>query len=789
MAPLNLKPEFATRLQFVAICLLGLFLFVSWWPDFIQTQDHDSAFNYTYQYLFAHDPKFETGLYYTTGPWSFVFYGGFYPPTFWIALAAQAGLAVAMAALVGRVAIYHIESKLLRLGFVLGCFGFFTISRDSGLFFLLHAPLLALPSAKPLKDNMPTILLLGAIGFAMLVKGNVLLVGILIIGFLAIFEIGFCRRIPVWALAIIASFFGFSLLAGQNPNAILGNTVESVLVNTAYTELLAEQGDPVEFVIFLFLSAVFLLTLLFHEFKQRRAWGVFIALTYGAIWFLIYKQAFVRQDGQHMIRGYATLLSVGAAYFFCNRASLTVWFAERAPSLSKIVRFENTPKLALPVIAVAVALAGGIILVNHPTFYEGKLKRLAEQAAGISALAAGGLSHFESIHKERLAEIRKKHPMPPILGTVGGVSSILTPILAHGLPFRPIPTVAPHLATTPAMERKNIAFLRGADAPEFLLADNYLRHSTGRAVLEAYKPIALNHRHLIMRRATFTKIKMQPVSSVLARWGDEIPVPDPKDGVIVAKLIYKRTPLTGFLDFFYQGPVVRLESKERGQWGNSLPISRAQAAAGFTVSPNINSIVTMAALGTSAGRKYLQSRRADAIRLQIVEGWWWRMSNVLIFFKPEIIVSFTRFSPPDRKLSPAADQAQWRRLHALMQVKGNGEHGWPKIEILADRTPAIEVPSRESLVVPINLAASAVSFTYRHTGSSNSPIKVLVKYLIDGKPVSQRIIKLPGVADGTFDVNLNVHGTLLNALAISRFSDSKIKSTLFLTKFRLILPT
>jgi hypothetical protein len=725
----------SNRVQFAFTSALAIFLFVSWLPDYLQTADHDTAFNYTYQLLFLENARFNSGEFYTTGPWSFLYYAGYFPPTFAVLIAGQILLAVAIAGAIVLTGARHIETLLFRVGFILACLAMFSISKDSALFFLVHAPLLLRVTAAP-RLGLATLLLLASVGLAMLVKGNILIVGVLVAGYVAVSDVCVARRFPMAALVITATFFCGSWLAGLGPEAIVANTLEGLLVNTAYVELLAEQGPAHELFVFALVSAGFLLLVMWHELRRDGGWGVVTVLAYGALWFVIYKQAFVRQDGQHMIRGYISVLTVAAAYILCNREHLQASLTRTAPRLAALAQSHVTIYCT---VAAALALAVPLLL-SHPSFYQGKLGRLAEQATGIRLLITHGADHFDKVHAASVAKMRENYPLPPLDGAVAGVSSILTPIVAHNLRFEPLPTVAPHLATTPLMEDKNIAFLHGRDAPDYVLADTYLRRPTGRALLESYVPIGLNRQHAILKRTAFEKMRWEPLQTYSGQWFEAIPVPASTGGIVVAKIHYARTTLNEILSFFYQGPVVQMETREGDVWGSRLLISRAQGAAGLTVSPASNNIAEFAALATSEGRAYLQGRQAGAMRLKYADGWWWNADNVGHFFQPEISVSFFNVTVPERPVPQEFDRAQWDSLRALMRFSTDTNGGRPVIDI----TPSGALAAALTKAIPIMLERDAPcdEISFEAGPDTRLPARIQVDHLGAEGSVQRHIVDL-----------------------------------------------
>lgn len=657
--------------------LLSLFLLVPWSPLFIQTASGDPAYTYSYHYLFATGAQYGVDVLHTGGPWSIIYFQEYYPDTFWLLLAGQAVVALVLATMLIVIANGYIRGTFVRLAFVLGSLALFTIAIDARYFYIALAAILFMPDFRERRVAPLHLMLCAVVALSVLVKSSFLAAGAVVLLLILVAELVHARRVPLTVALFALAVVVLNAAAGQSIAALGAYIVAMVDLSMAYPEHLSELGSYWELLAFLAIAVPVGLTVLAVEFHRRRWWGVAVAAGYGTVLFVAFKQGFVRQDGQHVIRPFCTLLLFAASYALVNRDVLRGWFGSWGEALFGDAPMGKRPLAALALGCVAGALLLGYFATRYPSLYNTKIDRLTAQARGVWSVLSTGQARFDAQHAAAKAAIRSEFPLPPADGPVAVYASLQTVAIAHGVDYRVLPTTAAQLVWTPRLDAANVRFFSAPDAPRYVLGQvPYTNRRTGLALMANYRPAGFVRNLYWLERGERHEIAFEPLMETTTRWGERVALPDVGGDLIWAKLRYRRTLIGSLVSLLYQPPPVYLVGHEESRAVSRDLIARTLATSGYLVSPHPRSVAEFAALATAEGRTYLGGRPVTAIHLEAGEdgSWLFPLDAWARYFEPEIDIAFyrVRFRPqggaPWTPRTP--EMAALRRLLALRPAAG-----------------------------------------------------------------------------------------------------------------------
>lgn len=277
---------------------------------------------------------------------------------------------------------------------------------------------------------------------------------------------GIQRRWPIYTPTMVVVFFVVYLMAGQNPKYLLHFLSLSWQIVSGHSAAMALAGPWWELLTFLVISAVALLLLLYQLWRNGHSgfspgWPHILAFlaVLGIFWLINFKQGFVRHDLH----------------------TLSAWggFAATAGMLSATMPGRGHSKFFAGMLVIAFSaamlgmwrwqMAGGpsITGLTRHILYDQPQQGWRDLWAWIRypEHRIAKLTHEREL---ALAQIREKNPMPPLNGTVDIIPSLQVVILAHGYNYQPRPIFQEYLAYTPKLIATNRAFLRSAQAPDYL---------------------------------------------------------------------------------------------------------------------------------------------------------------------------------------------------------------------------------------------------------------------------------------------------------------------------------
>lgn len=400
------------------------------------------------------------------------------------------------------------------------------------------------------------------------------------------------RQWPWHSLASVALIALAFSLAGQNPLA-LGDWVRGSLETSAgYSAAMSLPGRPLELAAWTALTGILgatVLRLALSDWRrgERCVFAIAAEVTILAgFLFLALKTGFVRHD-LHSLIGWGCL-SIAAALIGTSPA------ARRDPPTATIA------------LAIAVlALLPGPALVQRTLIPDYSAQPLATARAAQEAgevllrflrYPTGWKREAEVRLAAARASLRSSHPLPAIDGTIDMVPSNQALLIAHGLAYRPRPTVQEYTSYAPWLIARNRAHFEGPHAPVNLLMQPGSidsRHPASAEgalwplILSRYEPVErIRDMILLRRRDTAVPVPSGPPIMIEAKFDEDVPLPVGQAAVLMAAVI-KPTPAGRLMDFLFRPPIVTLSTIDadgrRSLW-RAVP---GMMSEGMVISPTV----------------------------------------------------------------------------------------------------------------------------------------------------------------------------------------------------------
>jgi hypothetical protein len=315
------------------------------------------------------------------------------------------------------------------------------------------------------------------------------------------------RRFPWIVPLFAASILFFWLAAGQSLSLLWPYLRYSWLLTGAYSEAMVwtAPGETGVLAALLLATAALLAMIAYAAWLRRRFFGIFAVLGLGAIVFLNFKHVCVRYDQVHEITAALDLLLVTLA---CLAVTGPVWRKRRWWLW----------------VGHALALAGigwFCSAMFNRCFREVHLpeerldvnfaRTLNPKSILGPAILFREPSRLQKIYEKNLAEVRRRFPLPPISGAVDAYPWNEAVLIAHDLQFDPRPVIQSYSAFTPELAELNAAHLRGSHAPDNILFDinsvnnNFPSLEDGRScpeLLTRYDITDLTGQFVILKRSS-----------------------------------------------------------------------------------------------------------------------------------------------------------------------------------------------------------------------------------------------------------------------------------------------
>lgn len=510
---------------------------------------------------------------------------------------------------------------------------------------------------------------------------------------------------PAFAILFIATFVVAYVAAGQTPGALGTYLVNAFEVSRGYGEAMHTYASVRELGVFTLAAGLTFAAVAITETQDKTRPQALIAaaLTAGVL-FVAAKAGFVRHDTGHALIPWMALMLVAAAYL-----------GEISPAPARL------PKTLL-------AVSGGLSLILCcATFVTaareaGRVEPAGEiLARGITeqfrydipvaanVLFGDQIDQYKAAYEAALGEIRARHPLPPMDGTVDifGVNQAL--VLAAGADYRPRPVFQSYSAYTPRLIALNRTALAGPRAPDNILfeidtVDNrYPSLDDGALwpdILRRYDVTRFEGGYALLKRRTMPRtVTLTDAHQATIRFGETLDVAPWADGLLWVEMDFQSTLLGRLRSFLFKPPLLMIAVTTDAGNTQTFRLVPGMTRGGFLLSPLIETTDQFA---------LLPAREESVIKFSVLA-----VGRPAGAFTDAIKVRLKRLDVSGENENPAmldsTAMAQMRTLRVLVASAG-AVPGQAKPPIYPDGKALAHAPSR--LALPVPAEASRLTFGY-----------------------------------------------------------------------------
>ena len=573
----------------------------------------DDSWQLALHVVFEHHLQFGRDLVINFGPWGFL-YGGYYPPTFPIAVMGWTLLAFVFWWAGWRVACHFSANKLFAWFWFIGFAGIAGMRVEQSVdvrmvgWTLLLLFLYFFVEDRPLSARQVLLVVLS--GMLALTKFTSMIGLTAVVVVIAADNVFRRRRFPWIVPLFAASILFFWIVAGQSLSLLWPFLRYSWVLADGYTEaMMCTTAGEIEDMGWLLVATATLIAVTgYAAWVRRRFFGVFPVIGLGAILFLNFKHVCGRYDQVHEVTGALGLLLVTLA---CLAVTWPVWRKNRW--------------WVWPAYFLAL---GGIGLFCSSTFNRGYREAhhpeerlwvdfawtLNTKNILVPAKLLRDPAHLQKIHGENLAEVRMKFPMPRIEGGVDVYPWNQAALIAHDLQYDPRPVIQSYSVYAPELAELNAAHLRSAHAPDNILFDIYPMNNNFPSLedglswpelLTRYDVQEVTGQFVILKRSSRPReYHLSPLADVPVRLGEPVTVVT-NDGPLWAELEINQTFWGAVVATLYKPPALKLTVSLQDGRQLVFQVVPGMVRSGFLLSPLIQDKASFVLLNSPGGWRNL----------------------------------------------------------------------------------------------------------------------------------------------------------------------------------------
>lgn len=616
---------------------LALWTIVPWRPAAVPGDAPylDPSWMVVLHLAFLDGLAFGQDIVFTYGPWGFVATRTYVPGTFgwllafWVVLAASiwyAAFAVALATMRSALWAATWLSALLLV-----------VSLGFEAAYMAVAALFVVTAAGYRRSRLltgATAVLAALLAWLGLVKFTYFGLGIALVLLVTAWLYATRRRIGPALPTFVVAWLALWLLATQPLRAVPDYVVNGLSVAAGYTPAMSLWSSTGSAVATLAVAAYVVVLVILIERRSGRRFPV-LGAAFALMLYVAFKAGFVRQDIWHTP---IALLSIAIV-------AIVVVALVAAPAT------DLAPRARI----AAIALAGGIATamwafaaVPGPGAHVADIVRSADDTLAFFVHPERAAASRRLGWSSALAEIRRKVPLPPVMGTADLYPHDQLVLVANGIRRFSRPVFQSYFAYTSRLIALNEAHVQGEQRPRAVFVDiapidgHWPTSEDAPSLLSILADYDLRERtgsYLLFERAARGGYRLVPIRTVRSRLGESIRVPSTDAGPIWVKITVRRTAMGRLEELAFRPAALligaRLASGRRVQH-RLVP---AVAEDGFLLSPYVPNRRALAAMTTAASPRSLVRSAVDTIRLHAVHD---RFGG----YSSEVEVSFARVVIP-----------------------------------------------------------------------------------------------------------------------------------------------
>jgi hypothetical protein len=387
-----------------------------------------------------------------------------------------------------------------------------------------------------------------------LVKFTAMLVSAGILTFMVIFCLykKQIRSLCCMLFSYVVSLLVLLPAAGQKISSFPAYVLNSAEISQGYNSAMYYNGPWKDVWVGFFAIGLLIFLLVNSVLKNRPGLIYFILINAGFV-FVSFKHGFIRHD-EHVNIFFANTLLVLCIIWIANKKQFTL--LQHCLSLTLICVligfiFKGDQKLIIPdfggkfkIVRSAASLAT-TDATNKARLLEGVKQRIRA---------------IYSLNNETLRYVDNK--------TVDIMPWEISMAFAYGMKWTPRPVFQCYSAYTDKLDMLNSKYFESADAPEILIYALYFMDgryplfdspATFRTILRNYKPVFIDDKYIILRKADTHSPPSSKIISVLdTKIGRPIPVPKIKNGYLFANIDMDYNLLGKIAKLFYKAPGVKI---------------------------------------------------------------------------------------------------------------------------------------------------------------------------------------------------------------------------------------
>jgi hypothetical protein len=488
----------------VAISIISLVALIPWYPDLIQVASGDDAFAYIYHEVLSGKAQCGNDLYCHHGQLGAWYWPMYHPETYWRLIFSHIYVAGVIIVVMSSIIFDKTQLYLHRVFFILPIIALLSIDLDARIFLSNIIFLIVLPKYIDRKESLLPLLLLSVISFSFFVKSTFIIIGIVSVVVSSIIEIISHRRIPKILLWYVLFLVIFSTISGMSIFSIPQHIDRTFSFATGYSAIFSEYGNFYEIIVFFVFSLIFI-SLVVKSKKYDQFWIKWIYIVgYAVILFIIYKAAFTRADGQHIMHGYVSMIISIVVYAIANFNIFINYDAIYNNKISYIV-------------VLFLALLILIFLYKNPTIYQGKFEKLyVNSSTAFNVIFAD--NKLPKLHEMAMDKISDEYPIEDIEGSVMLWDDRQTIGIANNLNLQFLPTITSSIVTNKSSEFLNSQSFSAIKIPDYLLVGSGSRFP-GRSTLEIIKNYSFDrYNNSFIQLKNTSKIQKNTIFSAVSEF-------------------------------------------------------------------------------------------------------------------------------------------------------------------------------------------------------------------------------------------------------------------------------
>ncbi|HET6246529.1 MAG TPA: hypothetical protein VFE47_02435 [Tepidisphaeraceae bacterium] len=467
-----------------------------------------------------------------------------------------------------------------------------------------------------------TVAMIVVLAAASLTKVNFLMQDIVVVGAISLdqlFKPPPVRRrwlVPVVYVGCLALFY---VSARQSPASLRQFGWGWAAVTFGHMDAVGLPGPGIDLIAYLMIAVLLVCLIGYVEWKKRGRGGLLPVAAAAALFALLYKHSFLRQDFAHAT--IAPMAAFAAAIFYAPIAWKT-----------------SSGKLFQGVCLTIVTLAGVVVWSSLAALTGESLPELGWVALVRTGDAleavADDLTSPARLHAEwesQRAALRRDNPLP--LAKIAGPTDVYPHrqdiLLAYSFPYDPRPAYSSLFATAPALAELNAQHLVGPAAPQTILFDIEPVDHQFPALADGWSWPELLTRYeladktgallVLRRRASPGKYRLVPSAKLAGAFGQSVAIPNAAAGPIWARIYLHRRGIGRMISTLYKPPLVQMDVQTRDGAVAEYRLLPELAEQGFLLSPVVSDQPGFAAL-MSNRQAELTPAQVKQITISVVDG-------------------------------------------------------------------------------------------------------------------------------------------------------------------------